>query len=111
MVTERRKSERHARNSLIAVTPKGVAKVANLSLKNICIRFTGNVDFPDYAIIDLYDATGLNMEEVLAKKVWSKALNDQSGYEPFKSKVVAEFENLSPAQEYQLRFYLKQQKE
>ena len=62
-------------------------------------------------MMDLSDATGLNMVEVLAKKVWSKILNDQSGSEFFSSEVVPEFENLSLTQEYQLRFYLRQQKE
>jgi hypothetical protein len=111
MVTERRKSVRHTANSLIAVTSKGVAQVVNLSLKSICIRFIGNVHFPDHSMLDLYDATGLNLVEVLAKKVWDKTLNNQSGSELFKSEVVAEFENLSSDQEYQLKFYLRQQKE
>ena len=110
MVTERRKSQRRDVKSLIALTSKGVAQVANLSSKGICIRFTNNVHFPDHSVIDLYDAKGLNMEKVVTKKVWSKKFDDQSGYKPFRSKIVAEFGNLSPSQEYQLRFYLRQLK-
>lgn len=108
MVTERRKSKRREAKSLIALTSKGIAQVANLSSKNICIKFTNIVHLPDYSVIDLYDAEGLNMEEVVTKKVWSKTFDNQSGYKLFRSKIVAEFENLSPAQEYQLRFYLRQ---
>jgi len=109
MVTERRKSQRRNAKGLIALTPKGVAQVANLSSESICIKFTSNVHFPDYSVMDLYDATGLNMVDVFAKKVWSKTLDDQSGYKLFRSEIVAKFENLSPSQEYQLRFYLRQQ--
>ena len=111
MDTERRKSQRYDAKGLIALTSKGVAQVANLSSKSICIKFISNVHFPDYSVMDLYDATGLNMVEVLAKKVWSKTLNVQSGSKLFRSEIVAEFENLSPDQEYQLKFYLRQQKE
>jgi hypothetical protein len=111
MVTERRKSQRHDAKNLIALTSKGVAQVANLSTKNISIRFTKNVHFPDYSVIDLYDATGLNMVEVVAKKVWSKTLDDQSGYKLFRSEIGAEFENLTPSQESQLKSYLRQQNE
>jgi len=108
MVPERRKSHRREAKSLIALTAKGIAQVANLSSKNICIEFTSTVHFPDYSVIDLYDAKGLNLEEVVTKKVWSKTFDNQSGYKLFRSMIVAEFENLSPAQEYQLRFYLRQ---
>ena len=111
MDTERRKSQRYDAKGLIALTSKGVAQVTNLSLKSICIRFIGNVHFPEYSVLDLYDATGLNMVEVLAKKVWSKTLGDQSGSTLFASEIVAELQNLSPDQEYQLKFYLRQQKE
>ena len=109
MVTERRKSQRQDAKSLIALTSEGVAQVANLSTKNIFIRFTKNVHFPDYSVMDLYDGTGLDMEEVIAKKVWSNTLDDQNSYKPFRSEIVAEFENLSPSQEYQLRVYFKKQ--
>ena len=111
MVTERRKSQRRNAKGLIALTPKGVAQVANLSSESICIKFTSNVHFPDYSAMDLYDSIGLNMVGVLAKKVWNKTSTQKSGFTPFKSEVVVEFQNLSPSQEYQLRYYLRQQLE
>ena len=111
MDTDRRKSQRYVTDSLIAVTSKGIAQVVNLSTKSVFFRFTGDVHFPDYSAMDLYDSIGLNMVGVLAKKVWNKTSTQKSGFTPFKSEVVVEFQNLSPSQEYQLRYYLRQQLE
>lgn len=111
MVTERRESQRHAGKKLIALTSKGVAQVVNLSIKGMYIRFMNIVHLPDCLVMDLYDTTGLSMEGVHAKKVWSKTLDNQNGYryKPFKSEIFAEFENLSLTQECQLVFYLSRQ--
>ncbi|MCP4342654.1 MAG: hypothetical protein GY799_28175 [Desulfobulbaceae bacterium] len=113
MVTERRERHRHNAKELIALTSKGVAQVVNLSTKGMYIRFTNNVHFPNYSVMDIYDSTGFSMVEVHAKKVWSKTLDNQNrySYKPFKSEIFAEFENLSLSQECQLVFYLSKQKD
>jgi len=111
MNVDRRKSKRHCTKSLIALTPKGVAQVVNLSAQSVFFRMKEKVHFQDYLVLDLYDAIGLNMVGILAKKVWSKTSNDEKDSDPFRSVIVARFEHLTPAQEYQLNFYLRQQPE
>ena len=111
MDIDRRKSRRLSTKSLIALTPKGVAQVVNLSAQSVFFRMKEKVHFQDYLVLDLYDAIGLNMVGVLAKKVWSKTSTDEKDSNPFQSVIVAKFENLTPAQEYQLSCYLREQTE
>lgn len=113
MVTERRESQRHATKKLIALTSKGVAQVVNLSIKGMYIRFRNIVYLPKYLVMDLYDTTGLSMERVHARKVWSKTFDSPNGCRDklFKSEIFTEFENLSLSQECQLAFYLSRKKD
>jgi len=58
--------------NVIALTPNGICQVSNLTLNSVFIRCMKKIDFPDYWIMDVYNTTGLSLEGVMTKKIWSR---------------------------------------
>lgn len=111
MDPDRRKTHRHHTKNLIAVTSNGVAQVSNITLSSVFFRCVEKIDFPDHWLMDLYDPMKLDLVEVLVKKIWVKITAEPNKSKSFHSEVAAQFENLSPYQKDQLKYYLSQQNE
>lgn len=111
MDPDRRKTHRHHTKNLIAVTSNGVAQVSNITLSSVFFRCVEKIDFPDHWLMDLYDPMKLDLVEVLVKKIWVKTTTEPNKPKSFHSEVAAQFENLSPYQKDQLKYYLSQQNE
>lgn len=89
----------------IALTQKGVCRVVNLSKSGVSLKCFSELEFPNEFTIDIYDETGLDLQELKVKKVWEKRPSSllQSELE-----FGGSFENLSTSQEVQLYSYLMQ---
>jgi hypothetical protein len=106
-----RKSRRQIVDHGIAVFPDGVAQIINITRYGFAFKCFGEYDFPDEWLMEIYDAAGISLEELSAKKVWIKNPGHHSVPVPATMEVGGEFADLSITQETQLTAYLKQLEE
>ena len=61
--------------------------------------------------VDIFDISGMSLEQLQVKKVWEKYMGDRNVQSPFQVKFGVEFKNLSPLQKSQLDTYIRQLEE
>ena len=108
---DQRKNKRLGTKKVIILVPYAICQVIDLTLYGISFRCRDEHDFPGELSIDIYDTTGLSMEQLQVKKVWEKRLNSPHTPASFLMAVGWEFRNLTIAQESHLKFYLQQLQE
>ena len=105
---DHRKSRRLEANTALAMTPFGMCQMINLNKTGLSFKCFDGKEFPDAWSMSIYDAQGLNLEELKIKKIWEKRASGQKIAIQSEVVVGGKFENLSAAQENQLYSYLLQ---
>lgn len=103
-----RKSIRLETKSGIALTPNGVCRMINLSKGGFALKCLKAFEFPSEWTIDVYDESGLNLQELKVRKIWSKRINKPGILSHSQVEVGWAFENLSAYQRTKLSSYLNQ---
>lgn len=106
-----RKSRRQLVDHGIAVFPDGVGQIINLTKYGFAFKCFGEYDFPDEWLMEIYDAAGISLEELSAKKVWIKNPEQRAVVAPATMEVGGEFADLTRNQKTKLAAYLKQLEE
>lgn len=102
---------RHLRlktKSGIASAPQGFCQVANISEGGFSLKCFKEHSFPETWYMDLYDKTGLSIEELKVKKIWEKRTRKSNADFQAQVEVGCAFEHLSSSQKSQLHVYLRQ---
>ncbi|MBT8362093.1 MAG: hypothetical protein KJO32_14170 [Deltaproteobacteria bacterium] len=106
-----RKCRRQLVDHGIAVFPDGIGQIINLTEYGFAFKCFGEYDFPDEWHMEIYDAAGISLEELSAKKVWIKNPEQRAVPAPAAMEVGGEFADLSRNQKTKLVAYLKQLEE
>ena len=106
-----RKCKRQLVDHGIAVFPDGIGQIINLTRYGFAFKCFGEYNFPDEWLMEIYDAAGISLEELSAKKVWIKNPEHRTLPTPATMEVGGEFADLSRNQETKLAAYLKQLEE
>ena len=72
---DQRSNNRFELKNGVVLTPDRVCQVINLSKGGFALKCFSELVFPPEWTMDIYDATGLNLQELRVKKVWEKKLN------------------------------------
>ena len=103
---DHRKSRRLEANTALAMTPFGMCQMINLNKTGLSFKCFDGKEFPDAWSMSIYDAQGLNLEELKIKKIWEKRTSGQGISSKFELEIGGAFENLSDSQKPQLYSYL-----
>jgi len=104
--SDQRNSKRFKAKGGIALTSNGVCQVVNLSLGGLALKCFPELVFPPEWTMDIYDETGLNLQELKVKKIWTKRPDNPVSTLQSEVEVGGEFENLSSSQEAHLYSYI-----
>ena len=107
MVKNRRNSERLKVKNGIVMTPNEVCKLTDLSPKGFSFKCVNEQLFSSEWPVDIYDTSGLGLEQLQVNKVWQQDLSYFHGSPPFMVKVGVEFKSLSHLQKKQLTSHLR----
>lgn len=102
----KRKSKRLPVKDGIALTPKGVCQVINLSKGGLSLKFFHDLELPNELIIDIYYETDLYVRDLKVKKVWEKKIRNPASPLQHQMEIGGLFENLSFSQVIHFDSYL-----
>ncbi len=105
-----RKSKRLKVKTGIANTPAGTCQIVNLTPEGLSFKCLKKLSFVQECLLDIYDTSGLSLEQLQVKKIWEKIPSSQSTASHFSTIVGVAFKNLSPQQKEQLKSYVQQLK-
>ena len=111
LFTCRRSTKRVRGKSGVALTPKGVCKITNLSKSGVSLKSFQRLELPPEWTMDIYDEIGLFVNQINVKKIWTRQVTEKDkslfSVEEFGGK----FENLAPCQKKQLEALLQKNDE
>lgn len=108
MIRNQRDSNRLEVKNGIAKTADGVFQIINLNQKGLLIKCFKRWFFSREWSLDIYDTSGLSIEQLHVKKIWERYLGKLDARTPFSMIIGVEFKNLSSAQKSQLNSYIQQ---
>jgi hypothetical protein len=103
-----RKSERLKVKTGIANTPAGTCQIVNVTPEGLSFKCLKKWSFSQECSLDIYDTSGLSLEQLQVKKIWEKIPSSQGSPSQFSTIVGVAFHNLSPPQKEQLKLYIQQ---
>lgn len=107
----KRKSKRLNVTTGIVQTPDGVCTIIDLNKKGLSFSCINRQYFAHEWTVDIFDTSGLSLEQLQVKRVWQKSVSKIDTPSPFPLKVGVEFKNFTPLQAAQLDFYIRKLEE
>ena len=108
MSQEARKKPRLKVRTGIANTPAGICQLLNINSDGLSFKCFKRSSFSREWSLDIYDTSGLCLEQFQVRSLWKKNLTNLSTTEQFSMIVGVAFQNLSDSQKTQLCLYVRQ---
>lgn len=105
---KRRNKKRLKVKTGIAKTPAGVCQITNLTPDGLSFRCHKTLSFTRDWSLDIYDTSGLSLEQLQVRKIWQNSLSNLDASSDFSMTVGVVFRNLSSTQKEQLNSYIQQ---
>ncbi|NOR10612.1 MAG: hypothetical protein GQ541_03890 [Desulfovibrionaceae bacterium] len=105
---KRRNRKRLKVKTGIAKTPAGVCQITNLTPDGLSFRCYKKLSFTREWSLDIYDTSGLSLEQLQVRKIWQNSLSNLDASSKFSMTVGVAFRDLSPSQKEQLNSYIQQ---
>lgn len=108
MNQESRKKTRVKVRNCITNTPAGLCQLLNINSDGLSLKCFKKWSFSREWSLDIYDTSGLILEQFQVKKIWEKCLTNPMVPGQFSMIVGVAFHNLSGSQKEQLDSYVRQ---
>ena len=92
----------------IAKTPVGVCQLTNITPDGLSFRCHKRLSFTREWSMDIYDTSGITLEQLQVKKIWQNSLSELDASSEFPMIVGVAFYNLTPDQKTKLNSYIRQ---
>lgn len=111
MAKNNRKSERLKVKTAIARTSNQVCQIIDINKNGCSFKCATRRPFSEVWSMDLYDTSGINLEQLRVKKIWQQCLPGHDETSPFPMEIGVQFKNLSRSQKALLTSYLQKLRE